>query len=104
MPCAQEGLPDNGWVLPYDDFGYYGGFTDNLEHGEKPRRAKICHDCVVKLLDALPNFAETLERGGHPCENAVPCCEFAWRTHDGETQVASPDKQWCLSPFHHRHT
>jgi len=107
VPCVQEGLPENGWSLPYDAFGYYGGFSDDLEHdidGENLRRARICHECVVAVLKALPKFAERLERGTHPCDSDEPCCEYAWRFQDSELQIVSPDKQWCLYPFRHRDT
>ena len=103
VPCTQqEELPDNGWHLPYEHFGYYGGFSDETEVLFGMRESKgltLCHDCVVKVITVLPKFAESLERGTHPCDSETPCCEWAWRSKDGELEIVSPDKQWCFMPL-----
>lgn len=81
--CNQQKFyPDNGWVLPFDTFGYYGGFSDDISVLIGERRSRewiLCHDCVAKLLSLFPRLTATLERGLHNCENDTPCCEFAWR-------------------------
>lgn len=90
----QDNLPDGGWALPYETFGYYGGFDDNIEvllGSERPTDFLLCHDCVVKLLTALPNLGARLAGGHHP--NFIhtdfaddgddgtlhqSCCRWAW--------------------------
>lgn len=82
-PCTQQKfLPDNGWVLHFDTFGYYGGFDDNIETaiaGAPSREWILCHGCVVKFLTLFPLLQESLGKGLHPCESDTPCCDFAWR-------------------------
>lgn len=87
-------LPDAGFVLPYQDFGYYGGFTDSFDdYYEKPREWLMCHDCVLKLLETFPLLAKTVSRGGHPCDKDTPCCDWAWRKTDAGIQFGK-DGQW----------
>lgn len=87
QPCTQQqSYPDNGWVLPLDAFGYYGGFDDNISGLEtfqtRGREWIFCHDCVVKFLTLFPRLQVALAKGLHPCENETPCCEWAWRSTD----------------------
>lgn len=102
---SQLVYPDNGWVLPFETFGYYGGFDDNIDvlFGERiSRQWVLCHDCVVKFLNTFPRLAESLDNGLHPCSDDTPCCRFAWRategfgTNDGvvHTQSVGDDGQW----------
>lgn len=80
----------NGLVL--SGFGgYYGGFDDvffdikDQEEYESRDRANLCHDCVVKLLEALPTLAYSLgiNPGAHPSDhNDTPCCKWAWSLDD----------------------
>jgi hypothetical protein len=81
----QEHLPDYGWALPYEQFGYYGGFTDEIEVllGQRETNlAILCHDCVVKVLNALPMLANKIapDDGHHPYEGETPCCKWAWKS------------------------
>ena len=86
--CActqQENYPDNGWVLPFDTFGYYGGFDDNVDvllTDVPSRQWVLCHDCVVKFLTLFPRLRDTFSKGLHLCESETPCCEWAWRGTD----------------------
>lgn len=102
---SQLTYPDNGWVLPFDTFGYYGGFDDNIDvlFGKRISRQWIlCHDCVVKFLDTFPKLAESLGGGLHPCSDDAPCCRFAWQAtegfgiteHSGHIRSAGADGQW----------
>lgn len=80
----QERLPDNGWALPYEEFGYYGGFDDCLDvliGGERSHRWIFCHDCVVKFLETFPRLAKDIGPNCHPSRRDadVPCCRHAWR-------------------------
>ncbi len=104
-----ENVLDNGWVLPYDRFGYYGGFDDNIDvliGGDSSRYWLFCHDCVVKFLRTFPRLAEGLGRGCHPCIDAEPCCEFAWQPTElwgknvsgVQIRYGSPDG-WVDGPY-----
>ena len=78
----EDGIIDNGWALPYELFGYYGGFTDDIQllmDSRQSRRWFLCHDCIVKLFNLFPRLAETINAGQHSCSDATPCCKFAWR-------------------------
>ena len=101
----QDNYPDNGWVLPFDLFGYYGGFDDNMAVlvGQRQSREWImCHDCVVKFLDLFPRLSESLGGSSHPCsKNEEPCCKYAWRigydaNGDSVTETSWPDKKWKI--------
>lgn len=94
----QEDVPDDGWHLPVDLFGYYGGFSDNIGvlMGLEPSNWLVmCHDCVVKFLATFPMLAEKLTEMGHlnrrrdgiihgvdPDDGREypSCCEWAWTT------------------------
>jgi hypothetical protein len=106
LHLASVGAPsaiDNGWWLPYDTFGYYSGFTDNLEAMMmSPDLLKvwtICHDCIVKFLDIFPLLAKSIEKGGHPSPyEKKPCCDYAWCIDpSGETVFASGG-EWMVAP------
>lgn len=77
-------FPVKGFVMPWEDFGYYGGFTDTQEDlNTPPSQPWIwCHDCIVKLLQTFPLLAKTIPPGGHHCDNDIPCCNWAWRATD----------------------
>lgn len=112
----QEHYPDDGWVLPFDTFGYDGGFADNfrvLLGREKSREWIMCHDCVVKFLETFPRLAEELGRNLHtpPRHRAnVACCRHAWRATEyfsdfkprpngaAAYQTAWPDGVWHDDP------
>jgi hypothetical protein len=98
----QSGLPDSGWSLPFQSFGYYGGFSDDLEAEfgiTVFQRWVLCHDCVMKFLYVFPALAKSVQAGQHPCENDTPCCQFAWRAHPetGVIQIAQLG-QWVDKP------
>lgn len=89
--------PDNGWVLPYTEFGYYSGFTDcGPWQWDNPGLWLMCHDCVVKFLTVFPKLAEAIHKGGHSrvvgTDTTVPCCEWEFRVNE-KTQVVV-DGQW----------
>lgn len=101
--------PDNGWVLPFDTFGYYGGFDDMmpvLAGDQRTREWIFCHDCVVKFLELFPRLAEKLGANCHPCDDEVPCCRHAWQGTDlfgtdvygVHARTAWPDGQWHDDP------
>jgi hypothetical protein len=107
FPCTQQqSYPDAGWILPFDTFGYYGGFDDNVQvlTGDlRPRQWILCHDCVVKFLNTFPRLAEMVGPDCHPCQAEQPCCAHAWKTTDSfgkpdstEPSVLTswPDSQW----------
>ncbi len=75
---SQKDLPENGWVIPLGDLGYYGGFSDE----EKPHSVTLCHDCVIKLLELFPMFGVLIGKGGHSSlgSDEKPCCQWAWKT------------------------
>lgn len=83
-------FPDRGLVFPFRELGYYGGYTDNepWEAINGAEMLKICHDCVVKMLDAVPGLASRIAElygtGLHPTSNAdgTPCCGFSWSLKD----------------------
>jgi len=79
---SQEDAPDNGWDLPYEQFGYYGGFTDH--DGACDGKWRLCHDCVVRFLEAFPLLGVLVGRGWHTMYGPtdVPCCRWAWRGTD----------------------
>ena len=99
MCTQQDSLPDNGWVFPYGIFGYYGGFTDNIDAllglGDAENEHWIlCHDCIVKILTVLPLLGESLPKGQHPCETAKPCCKWAWKRLADKTVVPDELGNW----------
>ena len=107
-PCTQQdSYPDDGWVMPFDTFGYYGGFDDNigvLLGGRRSREWILCHDCVVKFLDTFPLLAQDIGQNCHPAdrESPLPCCRHAWQatslfgSKDAgvHTRTSWPDGVW----------
>jgi len=95
----QDKFPDNGWVLDYENFGYYGGWSDNIQVLLGNRTSKpwvLCHGCVLKLLDALPLLKQYFEVGQHPCDAEIPCCSFAYSHGDIQVRYAH-DGAWVDS-------
>lgn len=82
--------------MPWEDFGYYGGFTDTQEDlNIPPCQPWIwCHDCIVKLLETFPLLGKTIPSGGHHCDNDAPCCNWAWRATDkfGKYEIDANNK------------
>jgi len=79
---SNGGLLPCGWIVPYEDFGYYNGFSDNIEvlYNTLPSKTWVlCHDCVVILLGALPLLAKKIPLNSHYCDEDKPCCEWAWQ-------------------------
>lgn len=111
-------LPDYGLTLNHvPDMGYYGGFWDNMGFPDSSKYHNdyfiICHDCSVKLLEALPGLGAHLTEmgyGGHASIHWVqtdtdgtkypPCCKWCWcwkqvGPDDYITYFASADgKSW----------
>lgn len=112
VPCTQQThYPDNGWVLPFDTFGYYGGFDDAMPvllGQQRTREWIMCHDCVVKFLDTFPLLADTLGGRCHSDDrdSETPCCRFAWQGTEifgknvfgVHTRSAWPDGVWHDDP------
>ncbi|MFZ9715856.1 MAG: hypothetical protein ACO3CH_00165 [Ilumatobacteraceae bacterium] len=79
-------LPDRGLDIPFRACGYYGGFIDSdpWEELSLEEMFRLCHDCVVKMLDALPGLSEKIfglwGSTLHPTSNpdGTPCCRFSW--------------------------
>lgn len=81
---------DYGWSFDAINLGYYGGFTDCLPSEDRSSgTVHLCHDCCVRLIEALPGLAAVVEPGGHPniewsssdTEDGTeipPCCKYAW--------------------------
>jgi hypothetical protein len=94
---------DYGWSIDWLSLGHYGGFTDCLpdSQDDEPNRyiAHLCHDCCLKMLDAMPGLAALIfpqGGGGHPNMNehdsdngtaTPPCCPYAWTWN----KTVSPD-------------
>jgi hypothetical protein len=61
--------------------GGYGEFIDTMP--EDHHKVVLCHDCVVRVFEALPGvtarFEDDTGRGWHPYEGTVPCCRWGWR-------------------------
>lgn len=112
--CTQQDhYPDHGWVLPFETFGYYGGFDDSMDvlFGKRISKEWIfCHDCVVKFLDTFPLLAESIGRNCHSdrTDSDTPCCRHAWqgteifgRNEFGvHSRSAWPDGVWHDDPPH----
>jgi hypothetical protein len=117
----QEGLfVDNGWSLNVLGLGHYGGFTDCLPDAQdddlNDYLVHLCHDCCIKMLDALPGLARRIfptGGGGHPNigdsmvgddgTSVAPCCSYAWtwKKH-GKRQVTyfgKADGSWAPAPW-----
>lgn len=66
--------------------GFYGGFTDNNPWEEMVENEffKICHGCVIKMLDAIPSLAQKIfERYGSTLHSTIntdgtPCCRYSY--------------------------
>jgi len=86
-------FPDGGWAMEFEHFGYYGGFSDDIDVAFGKRKSgswSLCHDCVVRFFDAFPLLAEKFGQGHHPNfvhtdlpngergTSNVSCCRFAW--------------------------
>jgi hypothetical protein len=86
-------LPDGGWIMEFEHFGYYGGFSDDIEvaFGKRDSNSwSLCHDCVVKFFETFPALAEQFAGGHHPNfihtdhhggdigTDHPSCCRFAW--------------------------
>ena len=108
-PTSQQqgNFIDYGWSLGNCSLGHYGGFSDNFPCDEE--EAHLCHDCCLKMLEALPGLAKHLfpNGGGHPNMNGsgieVPsCCEYAWTWGDkcekncgnSDTYFGAPNGAW----------
>ena len=100
--AVQENTPliHCGWAFDVRSFGYYAGFTDSA-FTEQEQLVVLCHDCCVRMVEALPVMKKFL-RGGHPSllsDEAPPCCPYAWKlvTNEAgelETHFATKDRRW----------
>jgi hypothetical protein len=92
---TQENAPDNGWTFDINNFGYYAGFTDPI--GDDSQHVRLCHDCVLKLLETFPLLGLLVQPGSHSQNgpNEKPCCKYAWKTESiadsSITYMASDD-------------
>ena len=92
-----NGEMDGGWALPTSMFGYYGGFSDNVDvllgdyTDAHINDLKICHDCVLKFLNTFPRLADKINGLSHPSihggltkkasQNPLDtpsCCRYSW--------------------------
>jgi len=87
--------------MEYETFGYYSGFSDDIEPMLDNRISKkwfMCHDCVVKFLETFPMLGETVHKGGHSIrcdkDNSKPCCNWAWRISDAGIVQEAKDGEW----------
>jgi hypothetical protein len=83
--------------LPYYAFGYYGGFSDNLDYllAEKEHEPwRLCHDCILAIFSVLPALGKSMSIGQHPCDDDTPCCKWAWKHEDDTTFVVGDDGNW----------
>jgi hypothetical protein len=111
---------DDGWSFDYLAFGHYGGFTDCIpdpdegevnslaEYDPSPYMAHLCHDCCVRMLEALPGLAKLIGPGGHSNgfdssttddgTETPPCCNHAWtwKKEDGKwkTYLVNENGDW----------
>lgn len=79
-----KNYPDNGWCLSFDNFGYRGGFSEEIGVLLGNRRSRewiLCHDCVIRFFETFPLLPERIGLSGalHSCDNDTPCCKYAWR-------------------------
>lgn len=83
---VHSNLIDSGWQMNAQQFGYYNGFSDSALGDEADRVWKLCHDCIVTLLTALPRLGERLGKGQHPTtnEDGTPCCRWSWKFHTND--------------------
>ena len=78
VPTAscQSNLPEAGIIFPFANLGYYDGFSDDCEDRpdeEWEGKFPMCHDCTVKILDAVPalqaKIVKRYGRGLHQSKN-----------------------------------
>ena len=65
--------------MSFDISGGYSQFTDCF--GEEPsdnHTLRLCHDCVLRLVDLFPVLRTKFAGGCHPTTADAPCCEFGW--------------------------
>lgn len=87
-------FPESGLLFPFRQLGYYDGFTDNepWDHETEDELMYLCHDCVVKMLDAVPFLYENISKrygnGLHPTlnEDGTSCCKYCWIPNKKEKQ------------------
>ena len=88
-------MVDNGLCL--DVAGHYGGFVDTPGYPGTAggRYAFLCHDCSVRLADALPGVFAGDRGCGHPVNSgtAPPCCPYSWSTAE-VSDPENPNKVW----------
>lgn len=100
---SQKKYPDNGWSIPVNDLGYYGGFTDSINEPESSYTINLCHECVIKFLETFPMIGLLIGKGGHNQfgPNETPCCAWSWKSESigssSITYLASEDGQQWLA-------
>lgn len=110
FPAEQQqgNFIDDGWSFNYCDLGHYGGFTDCIPDAGKDYKVHLCHDCCVRMLDALPGLAKLIGPGGHSNgfdssktddgTEIPPCCmhSWTWKKEHGEwkTYLVSESGDW----------
>lgn len=78
-PTYGGGLIMNGWLIDWHEFGYYAGFHDNFPRDGASKPINICHECCLKVIEALPVLRRFMARGHSVSGDGAPsCCEFAW--------------------------
>ena len=92
-----NGLPDNGWSFSLEWLGYYAGFTDYLGSDE-PLSVFVCHDCIVKVLTALPQLGKRVGQGAHPSPTPdKPCCKWSYKwVGENDIYFSDDDGNWVI--------
>lgn len=94
IPCfSNKDLPENGLSIDLNSVGHYGGFTDILT---ETIPFFLCHDCVVRMLSALPVLSKKLGNGHHSCALDKPCCDFAFRFDDTNGVQVPKNGEWVV--------
>jgi hypothetical protein len=58
--------------------GGYGEFLDTMPDDD--HNVVLCHDCVVRVFEALPGVAARFgDHGWHPYDGDEPCCRWGWK-------------------------
>lgn len=66
--------------------GGYAEFIDTMHDDD--HQVFLCHDCVVKVFEALPGVARKFGKqtiGWHPYEG-TPCCRWGWGQYTDEQE------------------
>lgn len=78
-PCEGCNNPHTDYGFALDISGGYAQFTDCFGEDPSPNHyLRLCHDCVLRLVELFPIMRSKLNGGCHPYTGETPCCEFGW--------------------------